>query len=241
MAYEKRAYRNLTEVAGLVSFQVMVRETDLWISAESNLTDSALLHVKACRRLLEHYIRTDPSFLTSMKPVPVDPEAPALIREMAEAAARAGVGPMAAVAGAVAEFVGKSLLRESKEVIVENGGDLFLVSARDRILAVFAGASSFSHRLGIRVRAEETPLGVCTSSGTVGHSVSLGKSDAVTALSSSSALADAAATAAGNLVQGPKDIRKGLDFLASLSDVRGGLIIVGEKMGAWGEVELVKL
>jgi len=241
MAYEKRKYRHLVQGEGLVGFQVMVKETDLWISAESDLQSSALSHVRKCRRLLEHYIRKHPEFLNSMTPLKVDPDAPALIHVMSEAGAKAGVGPMAAVAGAVAEYVGRELLKESKEVIVENGGDIFLASEKDRILAVFAGNSSFSQRVGIRVKPEETPLGVCTSSGTVGHSISFGKSDGVTVLSSSAALADAAATAAGNLVQNPRDIQKALDFLASIPGVLGGLIIVEEKMGAWGKVELLRL
>ena len=171
----------------------------------------------------------------------VEPDAHELIQAMAVAGKTAGVGPMAAVAGALAEFIGWDLIRKSKELIVENGGDIFLASGQERTVSIFAGHSPFSHRIGIRIKPDRTPLGICTSSGTVGHSLSFGKCDAVTVLSSSTALADAAATAAGNRVQTPGEIQKGLDCLASIPGVQGGLIIVGDSMGAWGDLELVKL
>jgi hypothetical protein len=241
MVYEKRKYRSFMEGTGLVTFQVMVKETDLWISAESNLTEKAISHVRECRRILEHYIRENHAFLSSMEPLEVDADDPVLIQTMAGAGKKAGVGPMAAVAGAVAEFVGSKLLNDTREVIVENGGDIFLCSKQERTVSIFAGESPFSHKIGIRVLAEQSPIGICTSSGTVGHSTSFGKVDAVTALSTSTALADAAATAAGNLVRAPGDVQKGLDLLASIPGIEGGLIIAGESMGVWGELELVKL
>lgn len=241
MAYEKRTYRSFMQGTGLVRFHVMVKETDLWISADSDLKDPALSLVRQYRRHLEHYIRECPEFLTTLEPMAAGPDAHELIQAMAAAGKSAGVGPMAAVAGALAELVGRDLLKDSKEMIVENGGDIFLASAKERTVSIFAGQSPFSHRIGIRIEPGRTPLGICTSSGTVGHSLSFGKCDAVTVLSASAALADAAATAAGNRVQTPGEIQKGLDFLSSIPGVDGGLIIVGESMGAWGNVELVKL
>jgi ApbE superfamily uncharacterized protein (UPF0280 family) len=241
MVYEKRKYRSVMKGAGLVTFQVMVKETDLWISAESDLTEKAISHVRECRRILETYIRKQPVFLSSMEPVDIEPGAPELIQTMAGAGKKAGVGPMASVAGAVAEFVGRRLLNDTREVIVENGGDIFLSSKQDRTVSIFAGDSPFSHKIGIRIKAERSPTGVCTSSGTVGHSTSFGMSDAVTVLSASPALADAAATAAGNLVRTPEEVQKGLDLLASIPGIDGGLIIAEKAMGVWGELELVKL
>ncbi len=238
MAYEERTYRNRMQAGGLVSFRVVIQETDLWISAERDLSDAARAAARQCRQSLEDYGRRHPQFYESLSPVLTKPDASPLVRSMIEAGAAAGVGPMAAVAGAVAEAVGRTLLGESPQVIVENGGDIFLASREDRIVSIYAGDSRFSHRLAIRVRAAESPLGLCTSSGTVGHSLSLGRSDAVCVLSPSTALADAAATAAGNLIQGPGDIQRALDFLAALSGVTGALVIVKDKMGAWGVIEL---
>ena len=241
MVYEERRYRQAMEGEGLVAFQVMVKETDLWICAEQDLRAEATTAVRDVRRTLERYIRGHAEFLSAMEPLPVHRSAPPLIQSMAEAGRITKVGPMAAVAGAVAEYVGRTLLNWSRDIIVENGGDLFLASEHDRTVSVYAGDSPFSNRLGLRIPGAETPLGICTSSGTVGHSISLGKSDAVCVLARDTALADAAATAAANRVQGSEDIQKGLDFLASLSGVTGGLIIVKEKMGAWGAVELVEI
>jgi ApbE superfamily uncharacterized protein (UPF0280 family) len=120
---------------------------------------------------------------------------------MAEAASIAGVGPMAAVAGAVASFLGQVLGSCSREVIVENGGDIYLRSAHERVVAVFAGDSPFSYKIGLRVKPEDTPAGICTSSGTVGHSLSFGNADAVVIKGESAILADAVATQAGNLIK----------------------------------------
>ena len=239
MAYEERRYRRAMHAAGLVSFQVMVRETDLWISAEADLSEEARQAVRRLRRGLEQYARGHPGFLESLEPLDVEAAAPPLVRAMAEAGRAAGVGPMAAVAGALAEFVGRELTVHSSEVIVENGGDLFVRSARPRTVAVHAGASAFSGKVGIRLPAGTA--GVCTSSGTVGHSLSLGRADAVTVVADSAALADACATAAGNRVAGPDRVQAGLDLAASVPGVRGVLILAGEAMGAWGEIELVGL
>ncbi len=238
MAYEERTYRNQMQAGGLVPFQVVIKETDLWISAERNLRDTARRAVRVCRQTLEDYGRRRPEFLTSLAPVPAALDAPPLVRTMIDAAQAAGVGPMAAVAGAVAEAVGRVLLETSPQVIVENGGDIFLASREERVVSIYAGDSPFSHKLAIRVRASQTPIGLCTSSGTVGHSLSLGRSNAVSVLSPSTALADAAATAAGNLIQDAGDIQRSLDFLAALSGITGALVILGDKMGAWGDMEI---
>jgi ApbE superfamily uncharacterized protein (UPF0280 family) len=148
---------------------------------------------------------------------------------------------MAAVAGAMAEWVAKDLLSLSKEVIIENGGDIYLATSKERRIGIYAGDSPLSLKIGIVIRPEENPIGVCTSSGTVGHSLSFGKADAVCILSKSAALADAVATAVGNVVQEKKDIEYGLDMARGIEGVLGVLIIVGEKMGVWGNVTLTQL
>jgi ApbE superfamily uncharacterized protein (UPF0280 family) len=148
---------------------------------------------------------------------------------------------MAAVAGAMAESVSKDLFKFSKEVIVENGGDIYLATSKERRVAIYAGESPLSLKIGILIKPEETPLGICTSSGTVGHSLSFGKADAVCILSKSAALADAAATAVGNLVQEKRDIEKGLERGREIEGVLGAVIIVGEKIGIWGNITLTQL
>jgi len=145
---------------------------------------------------------------------------------------------MAAVAGAIAESVGSKLLALSPEVIVENGGDIYLKSLKKRLIGIYAGKSPLSGKLVLEIDGEETPMGICTSSGTVGHSLSFGKADAVIVLAKSAALADAAATAIGNLIIQPGDIPLGIELAQSIDGVRGVVIIKDDKMGLWGEVKI---
>ena len=237
----ERSYRSWSMRDGLVPFRVQVQETDLYILARTALQQEAEEAVIKFRHQLEAYIKGCPLFAESLVPLPLDPLAPEIARGMLVAAQKAGVGPMAGVAGAMAEFVGKALLPKTPEVVVENGGDIFLQSSTERKIGIFADRSSLSMRVGISVPPEKTPLGVCTSSGTVGPSLSLGKADAVCVISPSATLADAAATAVGNLVQGKGDIEQALERGRAIPGVEGVVIIVGDAMGAWGEYELVKL
>jgi ApbE superfamily uncharacterized protein (UPF0280 family) len=130
------------------------------------------------------------------------------------------------------------LLSESSEIIVENGGDIFLKASSKRTVAIYAGDSIFTQQIAMEIEPEETPLGICTSSGTVGHSLSFGKADAVVIYSPSAILADAAATAACNLVKNHSDIEKAIDFARSINGVRGVAIIFGDKLGIWGKIRL---
>jgi ApbE superfamily uncharacterized protein (UPF0280 family) len=239
--YEERTYRNLVKTDDLVKFEVVVNETDLLVRADKNLSTETRNSVLRFRRQLETYIAQKPEFQTSLVPIEEPPHLPEIVQEMIRTSRLARVGPMAAVAGAVAESVSKELLNYSQEVIVENGGDIFLATSRERTIGIYAGRSPLSLRIGIVIEPEASPLGVCTSSGTVGPSLSFGKADAVCILSKSAALADAAATSVGNLIQGKKDIELGLERGREIEGVLGTLIIVGEKMGAWGNIKLVEL
>lgn len=239
--YEIRAYRNLVKTDDLVQFEVIFKETDLLIRADKNLFWEAKASVVKYRHQIETYIDMNPSFQKSLIPIQEASHLPEIVREMVLTSGLAGVGPMAAVAGAIAEAVSRDLLPFSQEVIVENGGDIYLATARERIIGIYAGSSPLSMKIGIMIDPEKTPLGICTSSGTVGHSLSFGKADAVCVLSASAALADAAATAVGNIVREKRDIERGLERGKEIEGVTGVLIIVGEKMGAWGDINLVKL
>jgi ApbE superfamily uncharacterized protein (UPF0280 family) len=236
--YEPRTYRHWVKDKELVSFNVIVKETDLYIRASSNLEPEALKLVTKYRDVLEGYIEQHPSFLTSLEPIAVEDGAPAIVSEMGKAARRARVGPMAAVAGAIAEFVGNELLHLSPEIIIENGGDIYIRSLKKRLIGIFAGRSPLSGRIALEINPEETPLGICTSSGTVGHSLSLGKADAAVILSRSATLADAAATAVGNVVVQTADIPRGIELARGIDGVSGVIIIKDDKMGLWGEIKV---
>jgi hypothetical protein len=168
----------------------------------------ALKIVLDCRNRIETYIQFHPEFATSLVPVKNLFPVPPIITDMLEAGRMAQVGPMAAVAGAVAQFCGAALLNHTREVIVENGGDIFVKSDSETVFSIYAKNSPFSMTTGIRIEKRDKPYGLCTSSGTFGHSKSFGKTDATTILSDSCALADALPQV-GNMVLG-RDIKKPL-------------------------------
>lgn len=237
-AYEPRRYRTRVDEGSLTRFEIRVRETDLLILAESDLTEVAERLVRAVRRDIEVFIDAWPVVRDTFVPVEVPESAPHIVRRMAEAGAVAGVGPMAAVAGAIAEDVGRGLMAFSSTVIVENGGDVFLAGRRQLEVGLFAGASPLSGKVSFVVRAEELPLAVCTSAGTIGHSVSLGRADAAVVFSPDAAIADATATALGNRVREASDIEPALDWALSRPRVTGAVAVVGDRIGIRGAVRL---
>jgi len=236
--YLDRSYRKLTRVNGLTYFTVMEKESDLYIAAIRDLSHEALVSLKLHRSHIENYIRLHDDFLYSLVPLPFNPLAPSIVRDMMEAASKAGVGPMAAVAGAIAEYVGRDLLAYSSEVIVENGGDIYAATHRPLEVGIFAGESPLSGKVKILLQETDMPAGICTSSGTVGPSLSFGKADAVCIISSSASLADAAASAVGNRVKNPRDIEGAITFGKNIPGVKGIVIIMGKHMGVWGSVNL---
>jgi ApbE superfamily uncharacterized protein (UPF0280 family) len=240
MQYHERTYRRRMKVKHLVSFEVCVRETDLMIFADRNLTHEALRSVHYFRTHIESYILQNPSFETSLVPLPFDSKAPPIVQEMLHAGMIANVGPMASVAGAIAEFIGHDLQTICSNVIVENGGDIYLNSGEDLKLGIFAGESPLSDRVAIRIPAARMPLGVCTSSATVGPSLNLGKADAVCIVSQNTALADAMATSVGNRVRCKDDIREALEYAISIPNIIGAIIIIGDTFGVKGDLPLSK-
>ena len=236
-----RTYHNWVRYSDLVSFRVADQESDVQISAMGDYRVEAQAEIKRCRSDIERYIDQNLEFLVTLDPMDVSKDAPSIIAIMAGAAKKAGVGPMAAVAGAIAENVGRALMKRSEEIIVENGGDIFIQARKTRRIGIFAGDSPLSGRLAIEIKPDDTPLGVCTSSGTVGHSLNFGVADAVVVISPSTALADAAATAVSNIVQSADNIPAAIDLAQSIDGVAGVVIIIGDKLGVWGKVKLSKV
>lgn len=235
--YSHRTYRNHVYSRDLISFEVKVRETDLFISAELELSNLARESVLKYRGHIEEYAKAHKRFIESFQPVPDDKLAPPIVRAMIKASRAANVGPMASVAGAMGQFVGKDIESKSPQVIVENGGDIYANIKDIMRVGIFAANSSLSNKLVLRIKTDEMPIGICTSSATVGHSVSLGKADAVCVLSKSTALADAAASAIGNLVQKASDIKSAIEAGSRIEGVLGIVVVIGKNMGACGIVE----
>jgi len=147
---------------------------------------------------------------------------------------------MAAVAGAVAEYVARGISEQSPNVIVENGGDIYLMGEHERTVALWADRPGVD-LIGLRIPPGMQPVAVCTSSATVGPSVSFGSAEAVTALAHDGALADAAVTALANTVHGADDIERAIDAAKLVPGVFGVLVTVEGHVGAWGNIHLVAL
>ena len=238
---ERRVYRRLAMAAHLQSFQVTVQETDLMVQADQDLSALCREEVLAQRGYIEQYIKRFPEFLRTLSPWTSSEPVPDIIRRMIRAGQTAGVGPMAAVAGAIAEAVGEVLCHQSEEVIVENGGDIYLVLKHPLTIGLYAGQSPLSMRTGLRLDPGGKPLAVCPSSGTIGHSLSMGRADAVCVVARQCALADAAATAVANRIVDARDIPEAIQFAQSIEGVEGVAAICGDRLGLWGGLQLVKL
>lgn len=232
---DRESYRTRQDARDLRYFRVSVDETDLCIGTRTPLREEALAAVLEARGQVLAAIGDRPRFRTSLEPLRAHGTETPLVHEMLEAGRLAGVGPMAAVAGAIAEYVGRALAPRSRELVVENGGDVFLLGEKPRSVAVLAGDSPLSGLLAVSV-VPGAGLGVCTSSGTVGHSLSLGRADAALVIADSCALADAAATRLGNLAVDPASLDGPLDEICAIPGVRGALIIAGDRIGIKGDV-----
>jgi len=215
-----------------------VRETNCTIiTNKKSAVNAAMSSIKHNRKELEKYIQRHPKFLYSLKPVPAN-DGPLIVKLMAEASEKANVGPMAAVAGVLADLAVKDMvLAGSRVAVVENGGEVSAVSNRPIDVALLAGDSALSKQIGFRL--EKFPIGVATSSGLFSHALSFGDAEAVTIFSTNAGLADAAATAVGNLIKG-KDCRRaverGIEEALSIEDVRGVFIVYRGIVGKAGEV-----
>ncbi len=239
-----RRYREGMGGGRFRSFPVTVGESDLWIGVnpEAAGPDLEALALDACltaRAAIRDAIARRPEFASALAPLPPVPGDAPVVVDMCRAGALAGTGPMAAVAGAVAREVGRRLLQAPgvTEVVVENGGDLFVRVTAPLACRVFAGASPLSDRVGVWVPAG-VELGVCTSSGTVGPSLSLGLADAVMVACADAAVADAWATSLANRVRAPADVEPALALARGRPELLSCLVVIGQTLGACGGFDL---
>jgi len=214
------------------------KETRCTIIADNeSAIKAAISSIKSNRKRLERYIRKYPKFLYSLEPVHVD-KGPKIAKLMAEASEKADVGPMAAVAGVLADLaVEKMVLKGAEVAVVENGGEAYAVSNMPIDVALLAGDSPLSKQIGFRL--ENFPVGVATSSGVFSHALSFGDAEAVTVFAENAGLADAVATAVGNLVRGDDyrgAIERGIDKALSIKGVSGVLILYKGMVGKAGQI-----
>ena len=230
--YVERFYRKTVKPSDLISFDVKIKESDLMIYAHSDLSQFSYSLLDKERRSLEAYIRYKPQFQESLVPIDVDDFAPPICKIMAESVKKARVGPMAAVAGAVNDRLANELLSKTTELIIENGGDLFIRSLRERVIAIYVGENSPFISPG-------KTYGVATSSGKIGHSLSFGEADAVTIVAHSSSVADAWATSIGNLIHLKKDVEKALKYCENIQEIIGVVVVFQDVLGVRGDIQLV--
>ncbi|NCC25370.1 MAG: UPF0280 family protein [Deltaproteobacteria bacterium] len=235
-----RAYRRSCRAgSGERSYQVVVEETDLWIVSPEDLSADIAALVHELRAGIKGAMSMVPGFATSMIPVEVPAGAAPVVKAMTEASSRVGVGPMAAVAGAIAQAVVERFSDRTADLLVENGGDIHLHSSRDRFVGLLSDPEQ-GVRIGVRVRADEFPCSFCASSGRIGHSVSLGRGDLVVVRSRNASLADAAATALANMVVSPEDVNRAVNQARKWSGLglNGVFVQCGEVLAVWGRMEL---
>ncbi|OQB53895.1 MAG: hypothetical protein BWX97_00190 [Firmicutes bacterium ADurb.Bin146] len=220
-------------------YNVCVEETDLMIGTDENYSKQVLKIVRTLRHDIYAAIEKNQEFFTSLVPIEYE-KAEGVAKIMVEAAKLAGVGPFAAVAGAINDMLADKLSDQSKQIFIENGGDIYIKSDKDRKIGIFAGKSVLSNKFAIEIPKEIFPVGICTSSATVGHSFSMGKADAAVVICKTSAVADAFATALCNRIKNIEDISFALEWVNSFEEVIGAVAIMDDKIGAIGNIKLVK-
>ena len=220
------------------TFQIMVEETDLRVTCTEDLSLPMLELVTDLRGQIKAWVQLQPEFRTSLAPVSVPASAPAIVRRMAAGAALAGVGPFAAVAGTVAHMVAESFAERSPDLIVENGGDIYIYSRRERVVGLLPDPKG--ELIGVRVLPKDCPVSLCASSAHIGHSLSLGKGDLAVVRATDGALADACATALCNMLREAKDVERAIRRAKSMRSlgIQGVFLQCAERIGLWGNMEL---
>jgi uncharacterized protein len=243
--FQERTYRTQFNSERFMGFEISYLETDLWIGVDSSsfnpeMKELALNKIKSLREKFDEYIKVEPFFKKSLKPFQPSDYAPLEAIEMAVAAEKVGIGPMSAVAGMFAREIGEEIIQNFsvKELVIENGGDIYALLKDELVLSVFAGDSILSERIGLVIPPEKGKLGICTSAGTVGPSLSYGKADAVVVICEDILLADAFATAFGNKVKSPDHVEKVIKQSEKYPEILSLLIICEDKIGIRGEYEM---
>ena len=241
MDYTERSYRSRFSDDGRRWFCVKFLESDLWIGVDSgsyraSMEEDVYTFLVDLRRQMDAYLLMDPQYKSALTPYDAGLEAPNILKEMSRVSHKTGIGPMSAVAGAVAKHVADFL--GTKEVIVENGGDIYAKATSDMDISVFAGQSPLSEKVGLHIPAAAFPCGICTSSGTVGPSLSLGRADAMMIVCQDVLLADSYATAMANRIQSVNDLQPVIESIQAIPEILGALAVKDDKLAVCGLYEL---
>ncbi len=245
MEYRERSYRSRFSNDERRWFCVKFLESDLWIGVDNGSYSASMEQevygaLVELRRTMDAYLLMDPGYKAALTPYDAGLEAPAILKEMSRVSHKTGIGPMSAVAGAVALHTAYFLKSKFsvKEVIVENGGDIFAEAGSDMDISVFAGQSPLSEKVGLHIPAAAFPCGICTSSGTVGPSLSLGRADAMMIVCQDVLLADSYATAMANRIKTVSDLQPVIESIQSIPEILGALAVKDDRLAVTGQYEL---
>ncbi len=233
----KRTYRHYVSDK-LLNYEVSYKETDLLVSVCKDMKFEIFEYIRNLRARLERYIEKNNNFLTSLTPIKLDKKAPEIARDMIKASAVADVGPMACVAGAFAQYTGEFILKQCKECIVENGGDIFLKLNKEPVIGIYTTNKYYKDKLKILLEKSNKPYGICSSSAKIGPSLSKGRADLAVIIAEDAIVADGLATKTANMIKAKDDIQKTIEFVKQ-KNVLGCLFVKDDAMGIWGNLSIV--
>ncbi len=239
IADESFIYRKKISSKTAYKWHLAYRNTDLYVASSKNIIDALVKHLIDFYEAVDRVSKTNPAFLKSLSPLRENMSYPEIINEMVRKSAVYGVGPMASIAGAVCDYIGRKLMGEARTIIIENGGDIFIKSGHQVIAGIYTENIKLGDKLKLKIQPKNTPCGLCSSSGTMGHSLSLGKTDLVSVLASTTISADAAATALANRISEEGQIQSSIEEFKKMPALKGILVIKSSKIGLWGQMELV--
>lgn len=241
--FVERTYRHSMGSNRFSSFSLAIAESDVWVGYRGD-ADAALIKKETAslvRRLRSRILGyEDRAFLSSLVPLSPIADVSDFLKGMFDAAAKAQVGPMASVAGAVAQEIGIHLKKQFllTEIVVENGGDLYIDVLEPLSVKILIPTSRFSGNLSLIIDPLYCPLGLCSSSATFGHSMSFGMADIVMVACSDAALSDAYATAYCNQVKRKDDVQKICEALVANAEVISALVVLDDTLAIGGRLEV---
>ena len=235
--YEERFYRK--NISSKFKLEVSCRESDLLISTDKEVSyEIAHEILSGYYSQIEEYIKKNPGFKNSLSPIAFDDSAPLIVKRMIESSQITKIGPFASVAGAIASCVGKALLDFCEEVVVENGGDIFLKINTPKLLGVYLGEEFRPKHLTLKLKEKDYAFGVASSSSVIGQSLNFGKANLLTVVCQDAILADGFATALSNRIKSSQDAEVLIQEVKELNLVEGMLIAVDNKIYLWGDLEI---
>ena len=238
---DRKQYRKAVNAKDLTFYRVTYKQTDLLVGSEKNHHDIILDAIINARDILDEHIENNTNFLESLTPIGYNVHDNIIVKNMCDASKKADVGPMATVAGAFSKVAFDAINTLSYEIIIENGGDLLIRSKKDRVVALYAGKSALSMTLGVLVKGSNKPIGICSSAGKIGHSISFGNADLAMVMSEDVYLADGLATKLGNLIQSKADLKPAVEKIFNSDSVIAAIGIIDENIAVIGDTKIVPI